>query len=266
MNPTPTVEPTLRGDGPSTATDGLRLIASRRPGRRRRWTRSGRSSMSIPRCAKVPWADAGSAWSGCCSRWSQTGPWTRFRSSPRPSWASHDVAIPGLDRMDEMQAYRAMDLLSKPTPTRACRKQCSRHRGPAQPRSPTCCSSTPPAPTSNATPKTCRARRAEASSSARFRRTGAPRTTEDLPQIIMGLAVTSRKGFPVLPLLVLRGTQATRRSFPEVQRRLRRWRLGPGGDRGGRFSGVQGGFGAFAGVRTSSCVSAAGVMAVARVR
>ena len=26
-------------------------------------------------------------------------------------WASHDVAIPGLDRMDEDQAYRAMDLL-----------------------------------------------------------------------------------------------------------------------------------------------------------
>jgi hypothetical protein len=26
-------------------------------------------------------------------------------------WASHDVAIPGLDGMDDDQAYRAMDLL-----------------------------------------------------------------------------------------------------------------------------------------------------------
>ena len=47
----------------------------------------------------------------CCSRWSPTAPWIRARSGPAAEWASEDVAIPGLDGIDEDQCYRAMDLL-----------------------------------------------------------------------------------------------------------------------------------------------------------
>ena len=50
-------------------------------------------------------------WSGCCSRWSPTGPWTRPPNVPGRTGRCHDVAIDGLGSMSDDQAYRAMDLL-----------------------------------------------------------------------------------------------------------------------------------------------------------
>ena len=68
-------------------------------------------------------------------------------------WASYDVAIPGLDGMDEDQAYRAMDLLVQADAQAKVQEAvffavatCSTSRS-------TCSCSTPRAPTSNATPK-----------------------------------------------------------------------------------------------------------------
>ena len=49
--------------------------------------------------------------SGCCSRWSPTGPWPRPPSSPRPAGSRGDVHIDGLDEIDEQSCYRAMDYL-----------------------------------------------------------------------------------------------------------------------------------------------------------
>src|SRR3954468_676607 len=69
-------------------------------------------------------------------------------------WASQDVAIPGLAGMDDDQAYRVMDLLIEATPTPRCSRRCSSPWRTRSTSRSTCRSSTPPAPTSSATPRT----------------------------------------------------------------------------------------------------------------
>jgi hypothetical protein len=85
-------------------------------------------------------------------------------------WASCDVAIPGLEAMDEDQAYRRWTCWWRPTRKRRCRRRCSSPWPICSTSRSTCCSSTPPPPTSNATPK-----RPVTTPSAS---TGTPRTTD----------------------------------------------------------------------------------------
>jgi hypothetical protein len=74
-------------------------------------------------------------------------------------WVTHDVAIPGLAGMAEHQAYRAMDLLVE-ADTDACvqeavfRRRCSSPWRTCSTSRSTCCSSTPPVPTSSGRPRT----------------------------------------------------------------------------------------------------------------
>ena len=79
-----------------TASDGLRLIASRPAGAA--WLLDGlwKALTSTPRCARS-WVGAGSppTWSGCCSRSSRTGRSTRRRSSPPPSGRRTTWRSPG---------------------------------------------------------------------------------------------------------------------------------------------------------------------------
>ena len=73
------------------------------------WRRLGVDGALAARCS----ARAGSRpmSSGCCSRWSPTGRCDPFSKLAAAEWASTMCTIPGLEAMDEDQAYRAMDLL-----------------------------------------------------------------------------------------------------------------------------------------------------------
>jgi hypothetical protein len=84
-------------------------------------------------------------------------------------WAVCDVAIDGLAAMDEDQAYRAMDLLAEADAQAEVQEAVFFAVADSTWRS-TCCSSIPPPPTSNATPR----RPARTRSGC----TGTPRTTE----------------------------------------------------------------------------------------
>ena len=226
----PTPAPTLRRPAP---TGHRRLTVDRVPpgwARRGCSTGCGASSASTPRCARC-WAGAGSppTWSGCCSRWWPTGRSTRARSSPPPSGPATTSPSRAWTAMDDDQAYRAMDLLVEADAERRCRRRCSSPSPTCSTSRSTCCSSTPPAPTSNATPKTRhRARRAEAG----FRRYGHSKDhRQDLPQIVIGLAVT-REGIPVR-VLVLAGQHQRPAILPEVSDGLRGLEARPGRHRGG---------------------------------
>jgi hypothetical protein len=56
-------------------------------------------------------------------------------------WASRDAAIPGLEVMDEDQAYRAMDLLIEADAKPRCRRRCSSPSRTCSTSRSTCCSS-----------------------------------------------------------------------------------------------------------------------------
>ena len=136
-------------------------------------------------------------------------------------WASHDVAIPGLQGMDDDQAYRAMDLLIEADTDARCRRRCSSPSRTCSTSRSTCCSSTPPVPTSNATAPTRR-------TTAPVRRsagTGTPRT-------IVRICRRSSSGWrsPAKASRCAAGagraTPTTRPILPEVRDGLRGWRLG----------------------------------------
>ena len=146
------------------------------------------------RAAHACWARAGSAptWSGSCSRWSPTGRWTRLeagrrrvghrrRGDPRPGRDGRRPGLPG-----DGPAGRGR------RPRRRCRRRCSSPWPTCSTSRSTCCSSTPPAPTSNATPPDT-----GDDGELGFRRYGHSKDHRpDLPQIVIGLAVT-REGIPV---------------------------------------------------------------------
>lgn len=139
-------------------------------------------------------------------------------------WASHDVAIPDLDRMDEDQAYRAMDLLIEADTDASVQESVFFavadllnlevdllffdttstyfERDTEDP---------DPADGEDGTPG--------------FRRYGHSKDhRKDLPQIVIGLAVT-REGIPVR-CWCWPGNTADQAILPEVRNGLRGWRLG----------------------------------------
>jgi transposase len=138
-------------------------------------------------------------------------------------WASHDVAIPGLDRMDDDQAYRAMDLLVEADTDAKVQEAVffavadllnlevdllffdttstyfERETEDPNP--------------------------ADSDSAGGFRRYGHSKDhRRDLPQIIIGLAVT-REGIPVR-CWCWPGNTNDQAILPEVRDGLRGWRLG----------------------------------------
>jgi transposase len=138
-------------------------------------------------------------------------------------WASHDIAIPGLDRMDDDQAYRAMDLLVEADTDAKVQEAVffavadllnlevdllffdttstyfERDTEDPDP--------------------------ADSDSAGGFRRYGHSKDhRRDLPQIVIGLAVT-REGIPVR-CWCWPGNTNDQAILPEVRDGLRGWRLG----------------------------------------
>src|SRR5581483_8594505 len=105
---------------------------------------------------------------------------------------------------------------STPTPMPGCRSRCSSPWPTCSTWKLTCCSSTPPAPTSNATTKRGR---------DGFRRFGHSKDHRpDLPQIVIGLAVT-RENIPVR-CWCWPGNTGDQAVLAEVRDDLRDWKLG----------------------------------------
>jgi hypothetical protein len=132
-------------------------------------------------------------------------------------WASHDVALPGLDAMDDDQAYRAMDLLVA-ADTHAEVQEAVFFAV---------------ADLLNLevdllffdTSSTYFERDTEEDGDGAFRRYGHSKDHRpDLPQIVIGLAVT-REGIPVR-VWCWPGNTNDQAVLPEVKDALRGWRLG----------------------------------------
>jgi len=132
-------------------------------------------------------------------------------------WATHDVAIPGLDAMDDDQAYRAMDLLVAADAQAGVQEAVF----------------FAVADLLNLevdllffdTTSTYFERDTEEPAEGGFRRYGMSKDSRpDLPQIVIGLAVT-REGIPVR-VWCWPGNTNDQSILPEVKDGLRGWRLG----------------------------------------
>src|SRR4051812_41310007 len=147
---------------------------------------------------------------------------------------------PGWRRRPTIRRTGRWTCWSRPTPTPRSRRPCSSPWPTCSTSRSTCCSSTPPAPTSSATPRTPRPRTAirpptppaadaagagDGGRQAGFRRYGHSKDSRgDLPQIIIGLAVT-REGIPVR-VWCWPGNTSDQSVLPQVKDDLRAWRLG----------------------------------------
>jgi hypothetical protein len=149
-------------------------------------------------------------------------------------WASHDVAIPGLAGMDEDQAYRAMDLLVEADTDARVQEavffavahllnlevdllffDTTSTYFERETEDPAALEADPPAD----------AQAGEAGGGSGFRRYGHSKDSRpDLPQIIIGLAVT-REGVPVR-VWCWPGNTSDQAVLPQVKDDLRAWRLG----------------------------------------
>ena len=145
-------------------------LASGRNGARFCWTDCGGHWGLTPRCVRCS-IRAGSppTWSGCCSRWPPTGRLTRCRSRPRRNGPATTWPSTAWRRWMRTRLTGRWTCWWRPTPGPGCKKRCSSPSPAFSTSRSTCCSSTPPAPTSNATPR--RPARTHSAS------TGTPRTT-----------------------------------------------------------------------------------------